>query len=78
MVKFRCINEKIEENTFRNTKLKKLVDTNMKVVDTVFTEPKDFKELIFLGNDKSYGDTFLGIKQNDEIWILFGEKGDEF
>lgn len=41
--------------------------------------PKDYKNVVYIGNDISYGDVFIAYNDDPTVFtIYFGEAGDEF
>jgi hypothetical protein len=48
-------------------------------IDNALWRPDEFKNVLYLGNDKYYGDVFKAWNDNkNDFFILFGTAGDEF
>ena len=67
----------IDKQETKKTIFKKCVSSTLEIFSTVY-KPCDFENVLFIGNDKYYGDVFKAWNDERDFYILFGTAGDEF
>ena len=79
MTKYMTLDKK-ENPESKKTVFNLMVGSDMEIIDAPL-QPDRMEEVLFLGNDESYGDVFLAYidaKDKSEFAIYFGVKGNEF
>ena len=63
----------------KKTVFTRYVEDDSTVVECSNEEPSDWDNVLYLGNDRDYGDVFKAWNSDGRYFMIyFGEKGDEF
>lgn len=69
----------VPKKVLRKTEFKEVVNVKGDPCKNIITDPEEWDNVLFLGNDPGYGDVFKAWDNGGNHFILyFGEKGDEF
>ena len=80
MTSFRRINleKEVQVTEPKRTTFHSLV-SKQSISQIAKLSPKDYKNVVYIGNDISYGDVFIAYNDDPTAFtIYFGEAGDEF
>ena len=78
MTKYSTFNQQEKKETKKTVFNKVVADGG--IVEEADKTPEEYNNVVLLGYDKDFGDTFMAWNDNDKdvLIIFFGEKGDEF